>query len=176
MNQSMIVVRRTSVGSVSVTKAKRGEKVPKTNRGQALAEMGFVVILLTFLTMGIVELGWTFLRSSMFVHALRDGARYGATLAGTTYRDPSTSLFTTAGVGKIKGHVKDLALSTMGYTLTDGQIDVTQSCDGAGTPVPIVTVRIHDAPFPMLFNLIPGSGTFNVNRSIVFEDEGRKCS
>jgi Flp pilus assembly protein TadG len=144
-----------------------------SNRGQALAEMGFVVVLLTFLVMGIVELGWAFMRSSMFVHSLRDGGRYGATLGGSTYRDPSTNLFTSAGIAKIKSHVESLALSTMGYTLTDGNITVAQTCD---TTVPIVTVTIHDAPFPMLFNLIPGTGSLTVNRSIVFEDEDRKCS
>ena len=156
---------------------RRTTQRPTGRSGQALAETGFVVVLLTFLALGIAELGWAFMRSNMFVHAIRDGARYGATLGGTTYRDPSTGIFSSAGTDKIRTHVRSLVSSTVGYVVPDGQIDVTQTCDGLGaTAVPTVTVRVHDIPFPLLFNVIPGTGSFTVDRSVVFEDEGRKCS
>src|SRR5438477_2025057 len=103
---------------------RRPTEGPTTNSGQALAETGFVIVFLTFLLLGIAELGWAFMRSNMFVHAIRDGARYGATLGGTTYRDPSTGLFLGAGTDKIKTHVRGLVSSTIGYSLTDSQINV----------------------------------------------------
>jgi Flp pilus assembly protein TadG len=139
-------------------------------RGQALVETAIVVVMLTFLILGIMELGWAFLRTNMIVHAARDGGRYGATL-DVAYRDPTTKYFTGAGVTKITDHVNAL-LSTVGYT--PSSVNVSQACDGAGaTAVPTVQVTIT-GPFPLLFNLIPGS--FSVSRSVVFQDEKRKCT
>jgi hypothetical protein len=137
-------------------------------RGQALAEMGFVVVLLTFLVMGIVEVGFAFLRTSMIVHAARDGARFGATL-DTSLRDPATGCFTPGtGGGKetIESHV-DSVLSSIGF---DGTVGVMQECDDDLIPTVTVTVT---GPLELIFNLI--GTTFDVNRSVTFQDENRIC-
>jgi Flp pilus assembly protein TadG len=144
----------------------------RTGGGQALVETAIVVVMLTFLILGIMELGWAFLRTNMIVHAARDGGRYAATL-DVAYRDPTTKYFTGAGITKIQTHVNAL-LSTVGYTAPPAVVTVDQACDGAGaTAVPTVQVTIT-GPFPLLFNLIPGS--FSVSRSVVFQDEKRKCT
>src|SRR5262245_64231011 len=75
------------------------------SRGQAFIEAALVVVALCFLMIGVVEVGWAFMRTSMITHAARDGARYGATLAnstGLTYRDAGTGCFTPTGQSKIQ--------------------------------------------------------------------------
>ena len=44
-------------------------------RGQALAEMGFVILLFVVLTLGIIDFGRMFMVLNVITHAARDGAR-----------------------------------------------------------------------------------------------------
>jgi hypothetical protein len=124
--------------------------------------MAFVVVMLVTLVMGIVEVGWAFMRTSMITHAARDGARFGATL-DSSLRDPDTGCFTGGGETTIEEHVEEV-LDTIGF---DGDVEVDQDCDGV---VPTVAVRITGT-LEMLFNLIESS--FDVDRAIVFQDENR---
>ena len=140
----------------------------RRTRGQALIEMGFVVVLLTFLAMGIVEVGYAFARTNMIVHAARDGARFGATL-DASMRDANTGCFTGSGTSTIRTHVTQ-ALNNIGFTANS--ISVTQACSGV---IPIVTVTIT-GPLNLLFNLLPRGNSINVNRTVTFEDEGRVCN
>jgi Flp pilus assembly protein TadG len=128
--------------------------------------MALVVVTLVTLIAGIAEVGFAFMRSSMITHAARDGARFGATLPVTGFRDANTGCFTgSAASDTIRDHVNEI-LDSAGF---DGTIVTTQSCDGT---VPTVEVNITGT-LTMLFNL-PFIGTsFDVDRSVVFEDEGR---
>ena len=138
---------------------------PDTVRGQALVETALVVTLLAFLVMGIVEVGFAFARTNMIVHAIRDGARYGATL---DQRNAVTGCLTGAGTTTIQDHVLSI-LTSIGFTPTGGTggISVRQLCDGT-TPTIVVGVV---GSLDMVFRFI---GTaFNVNRAITFQDEGR---
>ena len=135
-------------------------------RGQALIEMGIVVVLLTFLAMGIVEVGYAFARTNMIVHAARDGARFGATL---DQRDNTTGCLTGAGTSTIHTHVQN-ALSAIGFTANT--IGVSQGCTGT---VPTITVTVS-GPLHLLFDLLPGGTQVNVNRTVTFEDEARICN
>jgi len=138
---------------------------PDTARGQALVETALVVTLLAFLVMGIIEVGFAFARTNMIVHAVRDGARFGATLS---QRNAATGCLTDPGKTSIRDHVQSI-LTTIGFTPTGGAsgISVTQGCDGA-TPTIVVGVV---GSLEMMFRFIGSS--FNVNRSITFQDEGR---
>ena len=130
------------------------------NRGQALAETGLVIVLLVFLVMGIVEVGFAFGRTNMIVNAARDGARFAATLdpdlrnSDGCITDDST----------IISHVEDV-LATVGF---EGAVAVSQGCEGAS--IPTVTVTVTGA-LDMIFNFI--GTTFDVDRSVTFQDEGR---
>jgi hypothetical protein len=132
------------------------------SRGQALIEMAFVVVMLVLLVIGIAEVGWAFMRTSIITHAARDGARFGATL-DTSYRDPVTGCFTGGGESTIEDHV-DEVLQTIGF---GGMVVVSQNCKGT---VPIVAVRVTGT-LEMMFNLVGTS--FEVDRSVTFEDENR---
>lgn len=138
-------------------------------RGQAIIETALVVVFLVFLIMGVVEVGWAFMRTSMITHAARDGARYGATLANATgfaYRDAATGCFTGAGISKIQGRVTTM-LNDVGFT--PGSIGVCQACDGT---IPITRVRVQ-GNMGTLFGFI--GSTFAVDRGVTFEDEARVC-
>jgi Flp pilus assembly protein TadG len=130
-------------------------------RGQALAETSLVVVMLVFLVMGIAELGWAFMRTSMIVHAARDGARFGATLATSTRN--AQGCFA-GGTATIQNHVQT-ALNDVGFT--GATITVTQGCINT---VPTVVVRIQ-GDLQTLFGWIGSS--FAVDRSVTFEDENR---
>jgi hypothetical protein len=142
----------------------RGMRVRKRrgSGGQTIVETAIVVVTLVFLVMGIVEVGWAFMRSSILTHAARDGARFGATLE-TALRDPNTGCFTSGGTTSIEDHV-DEVLDSIGFS---GSVAVDQDCDGV---VPTVSVTITGT-LQMLFNFIGTS--FAVDRSIVFQDENR---
>jgi len=144
----------------------RSVRKDRRNRGQAMIEMGFVVVLLTFLAIGIVEVGYAFARTNMIVHAARDGARFGATL-DTSMRVANTGCFTGAGTSAIHDHVQS-TLDAIGFNANS--ISVSQMCSGV---VPIVTVTIQ-GPLHFLFDLI--GDHVNVNRAVTFEDEGRVCN
>jgi hypothetical protein len=136
----------------------------RSNHGQALIEMALVVVTLVLLIAGIAEVGFAFMRTSMITHAARDGARFGATL-DNTYRDPATGCFNSAGTSQIESHCEEI-LQSIGF---DGSVSIDQDCDGA---VPTVEVTITGT-VELLFNL-PFIGTsFDVDRSVVFEDENR---
>jgi len=49
-------------------------------RGQALAEMGMVVLLFTVITLGIVDFGRMLMILNVITHAARDGARAAAVI------------------------------------------------------------------------------------------------
>lgn len=130
-----------------------------------MAEMGVVVVLLTFLVIGIVEVGFAFARTNMIVHAARDGARFGATL-DPSLRDPGTGCFTSAGTSAIQSHVTSV-LDSIGFEPSG--VAVSQGCEGT---VPTITVTIT-GDLDLLFNLI-GTGA-SVDRSATFQDEIRDC-
>ena len=154
---------------------RRGAATPTTlpkhrrsMRAQALVETGIVVVMLTFLVLGIMEVGWAFMRLNMITHAARDGARWGATL-DKTLRDATTGCFTGGGTSSIETHVTT-ALSSVGFT--PSAINVSQGGCGA-TPVPTIQVQIVGT-MNMLFNFIGTS--YPIDRSVTFEDEGRVCN
>ncbi len=127
--------------------------------------MALVVVTLMFLVMGIAEVGWAFMQSSMIVHAARDGARFGATMA-TAQRDANGCL-TGGGTSTITTHV-NAALDTIGFSGTPHVSQNTCAANG----IPTITVEITGT-MQTLFNLMGSS--FNVDRSITFEDENRSC-
>jgi Flp pilus assembly protein TadG len=134
-------------------------------RGQALAETGMVIAMLTLVVMGIADVAWAFTRTAVIENAARDGARWGAALNAPGDRDPNTSRLTGQGTGKIQSHVQNI--------LNSLKITANVNVDGAGcqSGVPVVTVTIA-GNLNTLFKIV-GNG-FAVNRSVIFEDEGRR--
>ena len=144
----------------------KSPRMTAANRGQALVETALVIVMLTFLVMGIAEVGWAFMRTNMVVNAARDGARFGATLDKSLRN--SSGCFTATTV--IKNHVQE-QLNEVGFIASS--IDVNQPCVTSGAvSVPIVQVVVSgqlDLLFPNFFSLVDT----NLQRTITFADENR---
>ena len=128
-------------------------------RGQALAEMGFVLVLLIMLMMGIMEFGRAWMIANMITHAARDGARAAATFAN---RAADCSITDTTG---IQDGVMDQIAAVMD-TATISGVSVTQTVSNG---IPVVEVQVTGS-VPYMFNLV--SSSFAVSRTVTFRDEG----
>ena len=130
-------------------------------RGQALAEMGIVVVLFVTLCVGILEFGRAWIIVNMITHATRDGARVAA-VALPSNRD-------SYGMITNKSSIQSQVLSEIQtVTPTTGfAVNVTQSTVGG---VPMVQVQVTGS-VPYMFQLVGNS--FAVNRTVTFRDEGR---
>jgi len=131
----------------------------KRTRGQALAEMGFVIVLLVILAMGIMEFGRAWMVANMITHAARDGARAAATFAN---RNADCSIADTSG---ISDRVINQIASVMD-TATISSVDVSQSVQAG---IPVVEVQVTGS-VPYMFNIVGSS--FEVSRTVTFRDEG----
>jgi len=150
-----------------MTDTRRRKGPSRRDRGQSLVETGIVVVFLTFLVMGIMEVGWAFMQTSMIEHSARDGSRYGATLGNATglaYRDTVTGCLTATGKDRIRTRVTS-QLDTVGFTASS--IGVCQDCSGT---IPITKVTINGT-LTTLFGFV--GTTYAVNRDVTFQDEAR---
>ena len=129
------------------------------DHGQALAEMGFVIVLLVMLVMGLMEFGRAWMVANMITHAARDGARAAATFAA---RNADCSIQDTSG---IESRVIDQIAAVMD-TATISGVDVTQTVSAG---IPVVEVQVTGT-VPYMFNLV--ASEFAVARTVTFRDEG----
>ena len=164
-------------------------------RGQALVETGMVVVLLTALTMGVVQFGHAFMVANMITHAARDGAHVAASWA---QRDNNSCGRIPASVKATGGPIDTLVKQEIGTVYANTAsltVSVCQENDGTstcppdsappdqpncGSPTnPVVVVNVQGC-VPYLMNIF-GLGTscggggrgFQVNRSVWFRDEKR---
>jgi Flp pilus assembly protein TadG len=134
-------------------------------RGQALAEMGIVVVLFVFLGLGIIEFGRAWMIINMVTHAARDGARAAAALPPSA-RDTSGLV---NSWGTIESSVESYIQDNTGQTMTATGIS---NADVGG--VPMVALQVEGEVDWLFFSVPLGFGpTFEVNRIVTFRDEGR---
>jgi len=136
----------------------------RSTRGQALVELGIVVVLLLTLVMGIIEFGRAFMIANMVTHAAREGARIAAVVPATQ-RSANGIILSPAS---IQQQVLAELANAMDVSAISG-VSVVQGTTGG---IPTVTVTVS-GQVPFVFDL-PGVGTsFTVARSATFRDEGR---
>lgn len=126
--------------------ARRGE------RGQALVEMGIVLMLLLTLMMGTVEFGRAWMISNMVTHAARNAARAAAVV-------PPASRSASAIQAQVWSEIGNL-VSTSGFS-----VNVTPS---AATVPPTISVTVN-ATVDYVFGL--WGSNFTVARTVTFRDE-----
>ncbi|PYO44276.1 MAG: pilus assembly protein [Deltaproteobacteria bacterium] len=129
-------------------------------RGQALVEMGMVVVLLFTLALGILEFGRAWMILNVITHAAGDGAR-AASLDSN--RD---------GSGKIVDAtpIQNLVLGEIGTVMDTSTLTSPSVAQGAVGGIPVVTVTVNGS-VPYLTGLF---GTnFTVARAVTFRDEGK---
>ena len=132
-------------------------------RGQALAETGIVIVLFVSLVMGTIEFGRAWMIANMITHAARDGARIAAVVPATGRSSNGTISSTSAIQTQVLNEISNVMPSS-GFT-----VNVTQPSPGG---IPMVQVQVTGT-VPYLFNLLPGTTSFAVNRTVTFRDEGR---
>ena len=134
----------------------------RRSSGQALAELGIIIVLTVSLAMMVIEFGRAWMIVNMITHAARDGGR-AAAVTPTANRAPDGTILDTSA---IQTRVMDTIETVMDPSTITGVV-VGQSTVGG---IPLVTVTINGA-VPYLFGFL---GTdFNVERSVSFRDEGR---
>ena len=134
-------------------------------RGQALAELGIVIVLFVFIGLGIIEFGRAWMIINIATHAARDGARAAAALP-TSARDGSgfVSNWTT-----IETAVETQIQDNTGQTMT-----ATGDSNADTGGVPMIALRVQGEVDWLFFHTPLGFGpTFQVDRTVTFRDEGR---
>ena len=135
------------------------------SRGQALAELGIVIVLFVFLGLGIIEFGRAWMIINMATHAARDGARAAAALPSSS-RNPAGFV---SNWGPIETAVENEIEQNTGQTMTATGIS---NADSGG--VPMLALQVQGQVDWLFFNVPLGFGpTFEVNRIVTFRDEGR---
>ena len=132
-------------------------------RGQALAEMGIVVLLLVVMLFGIIEFGRMFMVANMITHAARDGARFAAVR-------PSSEFAGGTAPADVQTYVEDLICDVVTPEVCAGlAVSITRQAlpDGLGDGV-IVNVN---GTVPYLFGFDIWSGGLNFDRSVTFRAE-----
>ena len=112
------------------------------------------------LSLGIIEFGRAWMISNMITHAARNGARVAAT---SPSRTGGTITNTAAIQTEVLNQIKTV-VPTTGFA-----VNVTQPNPSG---IPMVQVQVTGT-VPYLFNLLPGTTSFSVNRTVTFRDEGR---
>ena len=134
-------------------------------RGQALAELGIVIVLFVFMGLGIVEFGRAWMIMNLVTHATRDGARAAAALPASS-RDGSGFV---NNWGPIETSVETQIEQGTGLTMTATGIS---NADTAG--VPMLAMRVQGDVDWLFFHTPFGFGpSFGVDRTVTFRDEGR---
>src|SRR2546428_397259 len=135
--------------------------------GQALVELGIVIVLIVTLAMGIIEFGRMFMIINMITNAAREGARVASVMQDSG-RNASKQLTPSCSniANMVRDQIRNVVASTAGMTVT-----TAQEC-APGTTIPTVKVTVGGS-IPYLFAILPGSSTgLSVNRQITFGDEG----
>ena len=135
------------------------------SRGQALAELGIVIVLFVFLGLGIIEFGRAWMIVNIATHAARDGAR-AAAAQPTGSRDASGFV---TNWGPIETAVENQILDNTGQTMT-----ATGDSNADSGGVPMISLRVQGEVDWLFFHTPLGFGpTFQVDRTVTFRDEGR---
>jgi Flp pilus assembly protein TadG len=137
----------------------------RRTRGQALAELGIVIVLFVFLGLGIVEFGRAWMIVNLVTHAARDGARAAAALPPSA-RDGSGFVTQWAAIEQA---VETQIEQNTGQAMTATGIP---NADSGG--VPMIALRVEGEVDWLFFHTPLGFGpTFQVDRVVTFRDEGR---
>ena len=146
--------------------------------GQALVEFGMTVVLFVGIVLALLTFAQAFLVVNMITHAARDGARIASTWPS---RGNCGVLTNTTPIGdKVKAEIATAVGGTFTIAVSQNPTPRSDAPCGPSPQTPTVQVNVSGC-VPYLFPILPkGLGTpcpngqtgFNVNRTVVFHDEG----
>jgi Flp pilus assembly protein TadG len=137
-------------------------------RGQALAEMGLVVLLFVTITLAIIDFGRMLMILNVITHAARDGARTAAVIPATQF---PVGALGGSNLSTIQTRVRNQIATVMSTTDANAfSVSGTRVAGGGAGDTVRITVAGN---VPYLFNF-PGlwGGNVAVNRVATFRFEG----
>ena len=137
-------------------------------RGQAIAEMGMVVLLFVVLTLGIMDFGRMLMVLNVITHAARDGARIAALTKNDRWAGGALS---GADLAAVQTRVRAQIATVMPQSQADA-FTVTPSKFSAGAAGDEASVRVQGS-VPFIFSF-PGiwGGSITVDRTATYRFEG----
>jgi hypothetical protein len=149
--------------------------VRRDEGGQALAEMGIVVTLITFMALGIIEFGRAWMIANVVTNAARDGARAASTLplADRIQGGSRAGEIDTASPDwvAIQQQIRS-DIASVYVDATPPQVILDTDVDPNSTVKMISVTIVDDVNWLFLGSMLGGS-RFHVQRSVTFRDEGR---
>ena len=134
----------------------------RERRGMAMVEMVIIAPLLMMLIFAIAEFGVMFGRWQNLSNAAREGARTAVIFRATCVAATVET--------EVRDRVKAYA-SSLGMTVTDGDISVTGACAGTNTNSVVTVTHAHS--FSVIPNLATSlSSTINLVGSSTMRNEG----
>jgi Flp pilus assembly protein TadG len=140
-------------------------------RGQAIAEMGIVVLLFVVLTLGIIDFGRMLMVLNVITHAARDGARLAALTPDSQWTGTSLG-------GTPLTTIRDRMRVQMATVLSDGDADslansatVTRTQSGSAVGEEAQVVITGEVPFLFSFPGLWGD-PITVDRTATYRFEG----
>lgn len=138
-------------------------------RGQALAEMGFVVLLFVVLTLGIIDFGRMLMILNVITHAARDGARIAALTPDGSWS--GTSL-TGANATTVQTRVREQIGTILPQSEADAfAVNISRTASGASVGEEAQVQVVGDVPFLFSFPGLWG-GSIAVDRIATYRFEG----
>jgi hypothetical protein len=153
----------------------KGDRRRRGARGQALAEMGIVLTVVTFFALGIIEFGRAWMIANIVTSAARDGARAASTLpladrfqSGSRAGEIDTSSQDWLAIQQqIQNDIASVyADGTPPQVILDTDVDPTSA-------IKMISVTVVDDVSWLFLGSLFGGNQFHVQRSITFRDEGR---
>jgi len=147
-------------------------------RGQELAELGIIIVLLVLLAGGVIQFGHAFMVANMITHAARDGARLAAswTSRGLCGQITNTADIQTAVTNRIATVTDQTCTVAVSQNPPVDAAAAPPNCPASST-TPSVVVTVNNCCIPYIINILGFSsgcsGGFAVSRSVVFDDELR---
>ena len=140
-------------------------------RGQALAEMAFVVVLLVMLSLGIIDFGRMLMIVNVVTHATRDGARQVALLSEDRWVPGNPPTLSAGDLSTIQTNVRNQIASVMPQAQANAfGVAATRAAAGGVGDEATVTVT---GSVPFLFSF-PGvwGGSIGITRKATYRFEG----
>ena len=139
----------------------------KHSGGQALVEMGIVVLLLVVLMFGIIEFGRMMMIANMVTHSARDGARFAAIQPAQVFDDNGGTL--PAG-HDVENHIHNIMCSTLSPAVCAGLSIAVDRVTLPGTLGAGVSVTVS-GNIPYLFDFGIWDTGLAINRVVTFRAE-----
>ena len=139
-------------------------------RGQAMAEMAFVVVLLTMLTLGIIDFGRMLMIVNVITHAARDGARQVALVSNDRWVAGTPPTMSAADAATIRTNVRAQIASVMPQAAANNfTVQASRAASGVGDEASVTVTG--SVPFMFGFPGVWG-GSINITRTATYRFEG----